>query len=37
MNRQKAALIVMGVPSRQLLVAVHNINRVVDVQHHMAA
>jgi len=34
MNRQKAALIVVGVPVRQLLVAVHNVNRIVDVQHH---
>ena len=32
MDRQEAALIIVGVPLRQLLVAVHNINRVVDVQ-----
>src|SRR5262249_57814386 len=32
MDRQKAALIIVDVPLRQLLVAVHNINRVVDVQ-----
>jgi hypothetical protein len=29
---QEAALIIVGVPLRQLLVAVHNIDRVVDVQ-----
>jgi hypothetical protein len=34
MNWQKAALIIMGVPLRQPLVAVHNVDRVVDVQHH---
>ena len=34
MNRQKAALIVVGVPLRQLLVTVHNVDRIVDVQHH---
>src|SRR3954447_8305154 len=34
MNRQKAALIIMGVPLRQLLMAVHDVDRVVDVQHH---
>ena len=33
-DRQKAALIVMGVPFRQLLVAVHDIDRVVDIQDH---
>ena len=32
MDRQEAALIIVGVPLRQLLVAVHNIDRVVDVQ-----
>src|SRR4029077_5357392 len=30
MDRQEAALIIVGVPLRQLLVAVHNINRVVE-------
>ena len=34
MDRQEAALIIMGVPLRQLLVAVHNVDRVVDVQDH---
>jgi hypothetical protein len=34
MNRQKAALVVMGVPLRPLLVAMHDVDRVVDVQHH---
>jgi hypothetical protein len=32
MDRQEAALIIVGVPLRQLLMAVHNIHRVVDVQ-----
>jgi hypothetical protein len=32
MDRQKAALIVVRVPLRQLLVAVHDVDRVVDVQ-----
>ena len=32
MDRQEAALIIMGVQLRQLLMAVHNIDRVVDVQ-----
>src|SRR4029079_10770144 len=34
MDRQEAALIRVGVPLRQLLVAVHNIDRVVDVQNN---
>jgi hypothetical protein len=34
MNRQKAALIVMGVPLRQRLMTVHDIDRIIDVQHH---
>ena len=33
-NRQKAALIVMGVPSHQRLVALYNVDCIVDVQHH---
>ena len=32
MDRQEAALIIVGVPLRGFLVAVHNIDRVVDVQ-----
>jgi hypothetical protein len=32
MDRQEAALIIVGVRLRQLLVAVHNIDRVVDDQ-----
>src|SRR6476646_3437163 len=32
MDRQEAALIIVGVPLRQLLMAVHNNDRVVDVQ-----
>ncbi len=31
MDRQETALIIVGVPLRQLLVAVHNIDRVVVV------
>ena len=34
MDRQEAALIVMGVPFRHFLMAVHNVERVVDVQNH---
>jgi hypothetical protein len=34
MDRQKTALIIVGVPMRQLLVAVHNVDRVIDIQHH---
>jgi hypothetical protein len=34
MDRQKAALIIMGVPLRQLLVAMHDVDRIIDVQHH---
>ena len=34
MDRQKAALIIVGVPMRQLLVAVHNVDRIIDIQHH---
>jgi len=34
MDRQEAALIVMGVEQRQLLMAVHNIASVVDVQNN---
>jgi hypothetical protein len=34
MDRQEAALIIMGVPLRQLLMAVHNVDRVIDVQDH---
>jgi hypothetical protein len=33
-DRQKAALVIMRVPLRQPLVAVHDVDRVVDVQHH---
>ena len=33
-DRQKAALVVMGVEQRQLLTAVDDIERVVDVEHH---
>ena len=32
MDRQKAALVVMGVEQRQLLMAVHDIDGVVDVE-----
>jgi hypothetical protein len=32
MDRQKAALVVMGVEQRQLLVAVHGIGGVIDIQ-----
>ena len=34
MDRQKAALIVMGVEQRELLMAVNDIHRVVDVELH---
>ena len=34
MDRQKAALVIMRIPLRQPLVAVHDVDRVVDVQHH---
>jgi hypothetical protein len=34
MDRQEAALIIMSVPLRQLLMAVHNVDRVIDIQHH---
>ena len=34
MDRQKAALVVMGVEQRQLLMPMHHIAGVVDVQHH---
>ena len=33
-DRQKAALVVMSVPFRQFLAAMHNIERIVDVQNH---
>ena len=33
-DRQKAALVVMGVPFRQFLAAMHDIERIVDVQNH---
>ena len=33
-DRQEAALVIMGVEQRQLLVAVHDVDRVVDVEHH---
>ena len=33
MDRQKAALVIMGVEQRQLLVAVHDIAGVVDIQN----
>ena len=32
-DRQKAALIVVGIEERQLLVAVNHVDRVVDVEH----
>jgi hypothetical protein len=34
MDRQKTALVIMGIEERQLLVAVNDINRVVDVERH---
>ena len=34
MDGEKAALVVMGVEQRQLLMAVHHVAGVVDVQHH---
>jgi hypothetical protein len=34
MDRQKAALVVVGIEQRQLLVAVNHVDRVVDVEHH---
>ena len=34
MDRQKAALVVVGVEERQLLVAVNDINRVIDVERN---
>jgi hypothetical protein len=37
MDRQKAPLIIARVPPRQLPVALHNVDRVVDVQHHGTA
>jgi hypothetical protein len=33
-DRQEAALVVMGVEERELLMAVNDINRVVDVERH---
>ena len=33
MDRQKAALVIMGVEQRQLLVAVHDIAGVVDIEN----
>ena len=32
-DRQKAALVVVGIEERQLLVAVNHVDRVVDVEH----
>ena len=32
MDRQKAALIIVGVPSRQWLVTAHGIDRIIDVK-----
>ena len=34
MDRQKTALVVMGIKERQLLVTVHDINRVIEVERH---
>ena len=34
MDRQKTALVVMGIEERQLLVAVNDINRVIDIERH---
>ena len=34
MDRQKAALVIMGVEQRQLLMPMHHVTGVVDVQHH---
>ena len=34
MDRQEAALVVVGIEQRQLLMAVHHIDRVVDVERH---
>jgi hypothetical protein len=34
MDRQEAALTVMSVPERELLIAVHDITRVIDIQRH---
>jgi hypothetical protein len=34
MDRQKAAAIMVGIPERQLLAAMHGIDSVVDVQRH---
>ena len=33
-DRQKAALVVMGVPFRHFLAAMHNIERVVEIQEN---
>ena len=34
MDRQKTALVVVGIEQRELLVAVNDINRVIDVECH---
>ena len=34
MDRQKTALVVMGIKERQLLVTVHDIDRVIEVERH---